>query len=59
MNLYLYAIREHADEKRLAEIERALEPPVASRVNGRPAWYGDDEEVWQAWELTSRRPTAR
>lgn len=55
MNAYLFAIREHADDKRVAEIARALEPPASYRVDGRPAWYGSDEDAWDAWEQAARR----
>jgi hypothetical protein len=35
----------------MAEIEEALEPPVTYRLSsGNPAWYGDDDDAWQAWE---------
>lgn len=38
----------------MAAIEGALEPPVAYRVKGAPAWYGDDEDAWQAFESQVR-----
>ena len=53
-NLYLWAIREHADDERRAAIDRALEPPVTMRVDNRPAWFGSDEEVWSEWQTQAR-----
>lgn len=51
INLYLFAIREHANEALLEEIEDALEAPnVFDTVTGRPAWYSSDEEAWREWE---------
>lgn len=47
-NLYLFAVRENADEKRLAEIDAALEPPSDYRVDGKPAWY-DEDDAWESF----------
>lgn len=54
-NLFLYRAREHADEKQRAAIDKALEPPVTYKVNGRPAWYGDDEDAWQEFAVQLRK----
>jgi len=54
VNTYLYAIREHADEKDLATIEEALTPPRQYRVRGVPSWYGDDDDAWQQFASQSK-----
>ena len=53
-NAYLYALREHADEDRLAQIDAALEPPRSYRVGGAPAWYGSDEDAWAQFASQAR-----
>ena len=54
MNLYLYAIREHASDETLAEIDEALKPPVTAKVGNVPAWYGSDDEAWAEFEKARR-----
>lgn len=53
-NLFLFAIRNNADEKRLEELDDALRPPKRMKVNGVPAWYGSDEDAWA--EFTRQAP---
>jgi len=57
----LFASKQHADERRLDEIERALTPPVTAKtVDRRPAWFGSDEDVWAEWKKqTGGSPAAR
>jgi hypothetical protein len=47
----LYAIKEHASDKDLAEIESALEPPITSKTGGVPTWYGSDEDAWEQFTV--------
>lgn len=54
VNAYLWAIREHANEDRLAQIDAALEPPRSYRVQGAPAWYGSDEDAWAEFARQAR-----
>jgi hypothetical protein len=46
VNAYLFALREHADEKERDRITEALKPPRTYKVAGAPAWYGDDDDAW-------------
>jgi hypothetical protein len=54
VNLYLFAIKEHADDKQMAEIESALEPPLTAKTNGVPTWYGSDDDAWQDFSVQVR-----
>jgi len=54
ISLYLFALRYNADERRIAQIEEALTPPVTYRVAGAPAWYGDDDDAWSEFERQVR-----
>jgi hypothetical protein len=51
VNLYIYAIRENADEKQLDEIDRALEPPLTAKTGGVPSWYGSDDDAWESFSV--------
>lgn len=54
VNAYLFAIREYADERRLDEIEAALEPPNRwDEQRQAPAWWVDDEDAWDAFETAA------
>lgn len=44
--LYLFAVREHADEETRSKIDEALAPPLTARRDGVPAWYGSDDDAW-------------
>lgn len=55
MNLYLFALREHASKERLAEIDERLEAPLRAKVGGAPAWYGSDDDAWDEWAASARR----
>ena len=57
LNLYRYAILEHADEKQREKITEALTPPKDARFGGVPAWYGSDEDAWA--EFARQAPKAR
>ena len=48
-------LRDGATSERLEEIDRLLEPPRSMRVNGAPAWYGDDEDAWQQFSNEMRK----
>jgi hypothetical protein len=50
VNLYLFAVREHASEETLAEIEEALKPPVTAKIGDTPIWYGSDDDAWADFE---------
>jgi hypothetical protein len=54
MNLYLFAIRENADDEAMATIDRALEPPLSMTRGGVPAWYGSDEDAWESFSYQVR-----
>jgi hypothetical protein len=54
INLYLYALTEHADQETRERINRALESPVQFRMNGAPAWYGDDDDAWATFQKAMR-----
>jgi len=50
VNAYLFAIRENADDEQRDKIDEALTPPLTARApDGRPAWYGSDEDAWGAF----------
>lgn len=49
VNLYLFAIKEHASDKDLVDIDNALEPPSTYRQDGIPSWYGSEDDAWQAF----------
>jgi hypothetical protein len=54
INLYRYAIFEHADDKEREKINEALTPPKTAKFGGVPAWYGSDEDAWA--EFTRQVP---
>lgn len=58
MNAYLFAIREHADEKLRDKIDAALEPPLSYRPGGVPVGF-DDEDMWSEWEQAARTSLVR
>lgn len=57
INLYLFMLREWADDKQRNEIDRALRPPLTWRDprTGLPADWGDEADEWAEWERAARR----
>ena len=55
VNLYLFAVREWADEERLDMIEAAIEPPNQwDSLRRTPVWWKDDEDAWSAFATATR-----
>lgn len=54
--LYLYSLRDGADEKRNDEIDEALTPPPGWRnpLTGLPAGFDDEADEWALWESATR-----
>jgi len=56
--MYLYMLREWADEETLAKIDDALRPPAEWRdpMTGLPAGFSDNEDDdWEDWARAMRR----
>lgn len=54
MNLYLFAVKEHASDETLQMIEDALTPPVTMKIGDAPVWYGSDEDAWSEFSKAMR-----